>query len=193
LGRRKGLSLNRRQVVDAAIGCIEAQGPGALGVTRVAAALGIKPPSIYNHVGKGDALAWAVAIEGNRRIRDAMRLAVRGVVAPRRQLEALTTASRAWARANPGLYTVMAQTRPDNAHPEFAPIMDDILELFGRPLAQLGVAPVDTVHAVRGLRAAMHGFLLLEASGQFQLADDVDASFAWLIRAILDGVETDVG
>jgi len=188
LARRRGKSLDRQQVVEAAIACVEADGPDALGVSRVARELGIKPPSIYNHVGKGDALARAVVIEANRRVLAVLKDAVRGVVDPREQVLTIAMTLRRWVRENPGLYAVTARVVPDNEHPEFKPVLQDMLDLMGRPLAQLGVASEDSIHAIRGLRAAMHGFLLLENSGQFALAVDSGESFRWLIGSILDGL-----
>ena len=188
MARRRGKSLDRQQVVEAAIACVEADGPDALGVSRVARELGIKPPSIYNHVGKGDALARAVVIEANRRVLAVLKDAVRGVVDPREQVLTIAMTLRRWVRENPGLYAVTARVVPDNEHPEFKPVLQDMLDLMGRPLAQLGVASEDSIHAIRGLRAAMHGFLLLENSGQFALAVDSGESFRWLIGSILDGL-----
>jgi len=189
LARRRGKSLDRQRVVEAAIACVEAEGPEALGVSRVARELGIKPPSLYNHIGKGDALARAVVVEANRRLLVVLEDAVRCVVDPREQVRVIAGSIRRWARENPGLYAVTARVTPDNEHPEFAPILQEMLELIGRPLTQLGVTGDDTIHAIRGLRAAMHGFLLLENSGQFALAEDSAESFEWLIEAILRGLE----
>ena len=188
MARRKGPSLDKSQVVQAAIRCIAADGPDAFGVSRVARELGIKPPSIYNHVGKGDALARAVMVEGNRRLLVDLKVSVRGVVEPRAQLRAIMGALRGWAFGNPHLYTVMSRVEPDNEHPDFAPIMVDILDLFRRPLAQLGLPEAEQLHAIRGLRAAMHGFVLLENSGQFALSEDSGESFGWLVEAILAGL-----
>lgn len=193
MARRKGPSLDTAQVVDAAIRCIQAEGPDALGVSRVARELGIKPPSIYNHVGKGDALARAVWVEGNRRLLTALKLGARGVLGPKDQLRALVGAMRGFARDNPHLYTVMSRVEPDNAHPEFKPVMADLLALFQQPLAQLGLPDAQQLHAIRGLRGAVHGFVLLENSGQYALDTDSGQSFDWLVEAVLAGIGGDAG
>jgi AcrR family transcriptional regulator len=70
MARRKGFALTREAVVAAAITLGERDGPGQLGVNAVARELGIKPPSLYNHVASGEALQQAVAIEGTRRLGD---------------------------------------------------------------------------------------------------------------------------
>ena len=190
MGRRRGPALSREQVIDAAIRCIERDGPEALGVSRVARELGIKPPSLYNHIDKGDDLARAVFVEGNRRMLEHLKDAVRGVVPPEEQLLTLALSLRRWARAHAGLYAVMSQIEPDNDHPEFRALMVDLFDLFFRPLAQLGVAEADHLHALRGLRAAMHGFVLLENSGQYALSTAPEESYRWLIAGLLRGLRS---
>lgn len=187
MGRRKGPALTLEAVVDAAIEVVSSQGADALGVSKVAAVLGIRPPSIYNHVGPGDALARAVVLRANRLYLSTLKDAVRGVVAPTDQLEVLAETTRRWAHDNEGLYTLMSRVRPQNDHPEFASLLRDLLDIFSRPLAQLGVAREDEIHAIRALRAAIHGFVLLETQQQFQLSDDPNASFDWLVRSVLSG------
>lgn len=188
MGRRKGPSLTRDDVVEAALALVQDEGAEALGISRVASELGIKPPSVYNHVGKGDALARAVVIEGTRRMLLVLEDAVRGVIDPRDQLRALADAIRRWVKDNGGLYTLMSRVEPDNDHPEFAPVARRLLDVFARPLGQLGVTGSDTIHAIRSLRAAMHGFVLLETSGQFQLEQDPGQSYRWLVEALLRGI-----
>ena len=47
----------------------------------------------------------------------------------------------------------------------------------------------EAIHAVRGLRAAMHGFVMLETTGQFQLAEDSADSYRWLVDTVIRGLE----
>jgi hypothetical protein len=44
------------------------------------------------------------------------------------------------------------------------------------------------IHAARSVRVAAHGFATLQASGGFQLAEDVDESYDILSDMIIDGV-----
>lgn len=187
MGRRKGPSLTRPQVVAAGVAVVCAEGADALGVSRVARELGIKPPSIYNYVDSGDELIRAVVIEANRQILEAFKDALRGVFNPSEQLRTLARTTRQWALEHGELYALMGRVEPNNDDPEFAPILRDMLDLFARPFGQLGVPPQEHVHAIRGLRAAVHGFVLLENSGQFQLADNREASYDWLVEAVLRG------
>lgn len=180
--------MTREQVVQAAVELVRAEGAEALGVSRVASALNIKPPSIYNHVGTGDALARAVVLQANRELVDVLKNTVRGVHEPSGQLRGLADATRSWALDNRGLYALMARVKPDNDDPAFIPVYRDLLDLFGRPLGQLGVPDDEIIHAIRGVRAGIHGFVLLDSSGQFQFEVSTEESYHWLVDTLIAGV-----
>lgn len=189
MGRRKGPALTRQQVIEAGVACVRAHGADALGVARVARILGIQPPSIYNHIGKGEALARGVVIEANRQLLAALTEAAADVEDPAQRLRVLARALRAWVVEDANLYSLMARVEPDNDHPEFAPLLQAMFELFGRPLQQLGIDEDDIVHALRGLRSLMHGFVLLETTGQFQYEQVAADSYAWAIEMFVRGLD----
>ncbi|MEX1368244.1 MAG: TetR-like C-terminal domain-containing protein [Nannocystaceae bacterium] len=189
MGRRKGPALTREQVIEAGVACVRAHGADALGVARVARILGIQPPSIYNHIGKGDALARGVVIEANRQLLAALTKAAVDVEDPAQRLRLLARALRSWVLGNANLYALMARVEPDNDHPEFAPVIEAMLELFGRPLEQLGVGDDEIIHALRSLRSMMHGFVLLETTRQFQYEQVPAESFEWAVEMFLRGVD----
>ena len=182
MARRPGPSLGRQDVLDAGVRVVEEQGVDALGATAVATLLGIRPPSVYHHFDGNDALRYAVAVEGWRRLFDALPVVTAD---PPAALRALAHAYRAFARAHPDLYRLMAST-------SFDPTDIRLLEVTARvtgALASLGIEPVDALHAVRGLRSAVHGFVDLELSGQFRLdVPSADQSFEWLLEVVGRGV-----
>lgn len=183
MGRRRGPALDAGDVIRAAIAVVEADGPDALGTARVAAALGIQPASIYHHVAGNDALRLAVAVEGWRRL-------VAALPAPCGDADA-TLRRFAWsyrwfALANPHLYALMTRVPFDPTHPELLAVTAAAAEALG-PLA---LAPVDTLHAIRGLRAVVHGFVALELAGQMRLAVPPEDSFAWLLDLVVPALAT---
>jgi hypothetical protein len=58
------------------------------------------------------------------------------------------------------------------------------LEVVFAVLAGYGLAGDDAVHATRVMRAALHGFVTLEASGAFGMPQDIAVSYEYLIRAL---------
>lgn len=56
-------------------------------------------------------------------------------------------------------------------------------------LAAYHLPTEDALHAVRGLRAIVHGFVALEAAGGFGLPLDLDESFCRLVDAYVRDLE----
>ena len=112
---RRGL--DRERVVDAAVAIADADGLEAVTLARVAAALEVKPPSLYNHVDGRDALVRAIALRALAELTDALRRAATGR-AGADALGAVARAQLAYARAHPGRYaaTVAAPAAGDAEH-----------------------------------------------------------------------------
>jgi AcrR family transcriptional regulator len=178
MGRRPGTGLNRDAVLRAAIAVVEEEGADALGTARVAARLGIRPASVYHHVDGNEALRLEVAVEGWRRL-------VASLPAPTADadatLRAFAWAYRAFALANPRWYAVMTRAPFDPAHPELLAVTASA----ARALVTLDLPGDELLHAIRGLRAVVHGFVALELAGQMRLAVPPEASFGWLLDRVV--------
>jgi hypothetical protein len=55
-------------------------------------------------------------------------------------------------------------------------------------LAGYGLSGADAIHATRAVRAALHGFVSIEAAGGFGMPIDVDDSFDRLVTSITRGL-----
>lgn len=184
---RRRQSLDRAAVVDAAIALVEQDGIGALGINRVARSLGIKPPSLYNHISGGADLAWYVARTGWHRM--GVQLDASPIVGdPTVDLAELCNVYRDFARSNPHLYEVMSTTPLRNDDPEYAPRMRASLALFSAQITALGATDDDAIHAMRALRSAMHGFIVLEIGGQFALDQTASDSWRWMVAAVIGNI-----
>lgn len=181
---RMGLDAGR--VVEAAAGIADADGLEAVTLARVAADLGVRAPSLYNHVDGRRDLLRAIAVLGVRELTAALREAAVG----RSSADALTAAAhayRAYARAHPGRYaaTLAAPTRGDEEHRAAASEAVDVMLAIMRGWDLEGD---DAIHAVRAFRSAVHGFVAIEAADGFGMAVDVDASFDRLVATLAGGL-----
>jgi AcrR family transcriptional regulator len=181
---RMGLDAGR--VVEAAAGIADADGLEAVTLARVAADLGVRAPSLYNHVDGRSDLLRAIAVLGVRELTAALREAAVG----RSSADALTAAAhayRAYARAHPGRYaaTLAAPTRGDEEHRAAASEAVDVMLAIMRGWDLEGD---DAIHAVRAFRSAVHGFVAIEAADGFGMAVDVDASFDRLVATLAGGL-----
>ena len=183
---RRGL--DRAQVVEAAAALADEEGLEAVTLARVAAGLGVRPPSLYVHVAGGlDALRREVALLGLRELAAGMRDAAVGR-ARGDALAAVARAYRAYALAHPGRYAATVRA-PDAADTELAAAAGEAVEVLAAVLRGWGHKGTDGIHAVRGIRAALHGFVAVERAGGFALATSVDESFERLVATLAAGLD----
>ncbi len=182
---RRGLS--GQAVVDAATAVVEARGVSALTLSEVARELGIKPPSLYNHVAGLESLRRDVALRAVEDLGRRLGAAAMGR-SGRAALRAIANEVRAYAATHPGLYELSAQARPEDeeyAEASMRPVEPVIAILRGYDLDEN-----EAIHAARTLRAALHGFVSLENMGGFGLDVDLDESFAWLVESLAEMLES---
>jgi AcrR family transcriptional regulator len=180
------MGLDSARVVDAAATIADADGLEAVTLARVAGELGVRAPSLYNHVDGRSDLLRAIAVLGVRELTQALREAAVG----RSSADALTAAAnahRAYARAHPGRYaaTLAAPTRGDEEHRAAASEAVDVMLAIMRGWDLEGD---EAIHAVRAFRSAVHGFVAIEAADGFGMAVDVDVSFDRLVGTLAGGL-----
>ena len=185
---RAGLDTDR--VVDAAATIADADGLDAVTLARVAGGLGVRAPSLYNHVDGRAGLLRALALRGVRELTAALREAAIGRSGPD-ALAATARAYRAYALAHPGRYaaTVTAPSADDTEHLAAAKETVDVVLAI---LRQWDLEGDDAVHAARAFRSAVHGFLALETAGGFGIPIDLDTSFERLVATLAAGMEQQV-
>jgi AcrR family transcriptional regulator len=181
------MGLDAERVIDAAARVADADGLPAVTLARVAADLGVRAPSLYNHIDGRAGLLRAVALRGVRELGAALRDAAVGRSGPD-ALAAAARAYRAYALAHPGRYaaTVAAPTGDD---PVYRAAVGETVEVVLAVLRGWELAGDDVVHAARAFRSAVHGFVVIEAAGGFGIPVDLDASFERLVATLAAGLE----
>jgi AcrR family transcriptional regulator len=176
----------RRLVLDAASRLLEAEGPDALTMRRIAAAAGCSTSVLYTMFGGKSGVAEGLWREGFERLRQALEQAEGDD--PLARLAAMGRAYRTNALANRAYYAVMFQ-RPI---PGFQPSAEAYEESL-RPLRLLVDAVADCIragvfrdadpaHVAGVLWAAAHGAVSLELAG-YEGAVDAEARFQDLLAA----------
>lgn len=181
--RPKGPALTRDAIIDAAIDCLNAEGADGFGINRVARALGIKPPSLYHHFASNEDLRLAVALEGWSRLARDFEAAAQSASPTAQTLKQMADAYRSFARTYPQHYALMSATPLNPEEPTAGAVAERIIAILASIFPPLRQPHDQSVHAVRALRAAMHGFVMLELSGQFTPAPSAEASYNWMIES----------
>ncbi len=154
-------------------------------MAAVAAATGVKTPSLYKRFADRSALLARVRRDAYDELGAVIGAAARGST-DRAKLRAMAVAYRAFALAHPRLYALLfspeeipdasvMQARAASAVP--------LLEILRR-----AAGPARALDAARTLTAFMHGHVTMVLAGAFQLGGDVDAAFAYGVERVLDGV-----
>lgn len=174
---RAGLSTE--SVVQAAAELADAEGLQAATLAALAARLGVRPPSLYAHVEGVEDLRERIALRGIRQLGEAMQLAAAGR-AGHEALAAIAAAYRSYAHEHPGCYAALQRSRSPEAQAAATRVVEVVLAV----LAGYGLQGEDALHAVRAIRAALHGFVSLEAAQGFGLPLPVDESFARMVEML---------
>ena len=183
-------NLTKQTVVQAAADLINAEGLQALSLGHLASKLGIRTPSLYNHVDGLPGLMRELSILNARNLADRISEAAIGQSGPE-AVRAVMQAIRSYIKECPGLYmsTLQASGTQPEVNPELEQEEARSVKVGMAVMSSFGLAGEDAVHAVRGLRSVVHGFATLEVSGGFGISLDLDGSFTRLVDLFIAGLE----
>ncbi len=179
-------SVDMRAILDAATEIADSNGMEEVTLASVAKKLGIRSPSLYNHVDGLDGLRRQLALHGLEKLHHALMNAVVGRAGDD-AVRALGKAYVEFARSNTGLYQATLRA-PDVEDPRLKQAGDNIVHLTMRVLEGFGLKDEEALHVVRGLRSLFHGFASIEQSGGFGLPLDLDESLSRLIDTYIAGI-----
>lgn len=175
------------QILAAARELLDAEGPEALSMRRIAEGVGIRASSLYKHFPDKAAVEAELQAQGMAQLAEELEAAEagRGAEPP---LPALARAYRRHALANPHLYRIthtlpLARTS----------LPEGLEERAAMPLVRAAHGDVDIA---RSAWAFAHGMVVLELDGRFPPDADLDA--AWrtgceaFARAIQDTTRGDI-
>lgn len=182
---RAGLSTDK--IVAAAAELADEQGIEGVTLAALAAKLGVRPPSLYNHIDGQSGLRTLVAVQGINRLYERMNEAL-SASGEQDAVFAVAGSYVRFAREHPGLYE-MTLKAPDSAHKGLVEAGDRLLELIVGTLKPYQLGAAGELHAVRGLRSILHGFASLEQKGGFGMKLDIGKSLMATLEAFLSGIE----
>jgi AcrR family transcriptional regulator len=184
------VGLDPETVVTAAAELADADGLAELTLARLAERLGVRSPSLYAHVDGLDDLRTRLAIRGARELAAVLQAAAAGR-AGSDALHAVADAYRTYAHAHPGTYAATQRapgTERDGADAEYVAAGADVVDVLVAVLRGYELRDDDAIHAVRMVRAALHGFVSLEREGGFAIPIDIDESYRRLVRTLDRGL-----
>jgi AcrR family transcriptional regulator len=178
--------LDADAVVAAAAEVADAEGLETVTLAGLASRLGVRAPSLYAHVGGLADLRRRIAARGVGELTAELQAAAAGRSGGDALL-AIAKAYRAYGLAHPGSYEAL-QRAPEVNDPASEDAARRLVEVVIAVLRGYGLEGDEAVHGVRIVRAALHGFVTLEAGGGFGLALALDDSFERLVEVLDRGL-----
>jgi AcrR family transcriptional regulator len=172
-----------RDIIAAARRLIKQRGADELTLQDVAQAVGIKAPSLYKRFKDRTALLRAVKDDALTELETVLRKAADDHPAPV-ALKKMAFAYRRFGKRQPEIYRLIYRPELKDAtlEPErkaAAPALELMTALLG---------PRVSLAAARCITSFLHGFVLMEITGNFRLGESVDAAFDFSIEVILNGL-----
>ncbi len=185
MGRKAGIE--KSDIAQAAARIADRDGLDAATLSAVARELGIKTPSLYNHVDGLEGLRRLLAIHGSEIVLSDFKAAVDGIEGAE-ALKALSEADREFASRHPGLYSSFLPAPTEESDPELYTAMAAPAFLVAHVMLDMGIPQEEALHLVRALRALLHGFLELEANRGFGMPIDIDESFDRSVDLMIEAI-----
>ena len=182
------VKLDRQVIVIAAAEIADLHGLDNITLTAVSDLLGVRKPSLYNHVNGLPELKELLAIWGTNQLRDKISEAAIGK-AKQDAIVAIADAYRMFAHQRPGLYRAIVSS-PNRNNLELKVAIQKMMAVISQVLEPYNWIATGKTHAIRGLRSLMHGFASLEEAGWFAAPLDREESYRCLIDTFIRGLET---
>lgn len=185
---RSRVKLDHQIIVAAAAEIADSNGLDKITLTAVANHLGVRKPSLYNHINGLPELKGQLAILATDQLRIKISDAAIGK-AKHDAIVAIANAYRLFAKKRPGLYRAIVSS-PDRENLDLKTAIQKMIAIIAMVLEPYNLSASDKTHAIRGLRSLMHGFASLEEAGWFIAPIDREASYQTLIDTFIRGIES---
>jgi AcrR family transcriptional regulator len=163
---------------------LERAGAEAFSLSEVAAAVGVKTPSLYKRITDRAGVLASLERQGFEELALAMRAAASAIDPVR----AMALAYRKFAMTSPHLYGRMMApeaTRSDASLEWRQAAIAPVLAALSSRVGERGA-----LASARTVTAFLHGFVMMEQSGAFRLGGSVDDDFHVALSAVLRGVDS---
>ena len=186
--------LDKDIVVETAAALLNTEGVEALTLNRLAQELGVKTPSLYNHIDGLPGLYRELALWNARMLGERFTQAAIGKAGPAAVM-AIAQAYRAYIKESPGVYlaSLRASGTQQPVDAELSAAEEQSVRVGVAVIASFGLTGDEALHALRGLRSLVHGFATLEIAGGFGLPLSLDESFDRLLQMFVRALRSSGG
>lgn len=176
-------------IVEAALALLDDEGIDQLTTINLARRLGVTQPALYGHVRGLEHVRALVAARGAQDLSDRVRVAVAGRTGDE-ALQAMAHTYRDYVREHPDRYLIqVSATRA----PEYRSALELAAEAVRDVLRSFGLTEDQVREAHVAFRAAVHGFVHLEARDALAARPSADEHFTFFLQIFAAGLRTLAG
>lgn len=172
-------------IVRAARDLVESAGPDGLTMQAVAAAVGVRAPSLYRRVPSRADLLRLVVVDIAEELSATLEDVAHGEDAVG-DLHRLAVAVRRFAHRNPIGYQLLFAPLPDDAQPDATLLARSSATILRAAEALVG--PDRALEAARTVVAWLHGFISMELAGAFRLGGNLDDAYRFGADLLVTGL-----
>jgi AcrR family transcriptional regulator len=177
--------INAETILETARDMIRTNGVEKLSLNKLAAAMGVKAPSLYRYYRNKAALLQAVNEDTVVRLFQAMNPILEMPGQPVDRIVDAAHRYRSFAHDNAAIYGMLFTNTIDDLRPD--PEMNVRMVLPYQSLMATICGEQNALSALRGFLALMHGFVMLELAEQLRRGGDLSVAYEASVRAYLDG------
>jgi AcrR family transcriptional regulator len=177
--------LDSETLVEVAWQMMEDDGVEAFSMHNLARHFKVKTASLYRYYKKTELLR-AVNAYTEDKLYQAISVSLNSDLSPTEKIMEIAEAYRAFALAHPTTYGLLYTNTIDELRPDFEEGVQEILP-FQALMAELS-GEEQSLPALRGIVAIMHGFVMLELAGQLRREGSLDEAYTYTIESFLRGI-----
>lgn len=191
MARPKGRTVKREDVVSAAMALLDEGGPDAVTLSNVANRLGLRTPSLYNHVAGSSDLEQAVVLEVLERTGAEVLHSLEPDMPtrdPEGFLRAWAWRWRSYALRNPSHIKFLMAAPVDWSAMPYSPTWNTVMERLGQAMGAMGLAGVEALHGARYTISTVQGYVRFELRGARLPPGQDDQGFGWALDRVMEGI-----
>lgn len=176
--------ITRDLVLDRAWDLITQEGWSEFRLAKLAEILGIRTPSLYNHIQDMEEIRREMKRRSMQLLGDRLYLKIKNQNSDENRISDFLNVYRSFAKTHPQFYPLTIEST--ELDPELKPLGDRFLDLC-LEVFRFPVLDESAVHRIRILRSLLHGFIVLEEAGGFGRKESVEESFKKIIESLESG------
>ncbi|MCW7487330.1 TetR/AcrR family transcriptional regulator [Leptospira meyeri] len=176
--------ITREFVLDSAWNLVMDQGLSEFRLAGLADHLGIRTPSLYNHIRDLEDVRREIKRRSLQILGDRLFQKLKALGGGSERIPEFLNTYRSFAKSHPHVYPLTIESTESD--PDLKPLGDRILEIC-MEVFRFQKLDETAVHRIRILRSLLHGFIVLEDAGGFGRKESIEDSFKKITESLESG------